>query len=81
MMKKLRMYLMTFKKRGGKADIACKIELAKIKAPIKKGDCVGEMVVYVKNVENRRVKLIALQDVEKASLWDKIKEIAISWNG
>ena len=71
----------TFKKRGAKAEVICKIELGKIKAPIKKGDCVGEMVVYVRNVENRRVKLLAMQDVEKASLWDKIKEIAISWNG
>ena len=71
----------TFKKRGGKSEITCKIIIDKIKAPIQKGDCVGEMIVYVKNVENRRVKLLALQDIEKASLWDKIKEVAASWNG
>ncbi len=71
----------TFKKRGGKSEITCKIIIEKIKAPIQKGDCVGEMIVYVKNVENRRIKLLALQDIEKASLWDKIKEVAASWNG
>lgn len=70
-----------FRKRGAKSDVLCKIELGKLKAPIQKGDCVGEMVVYVKNVENRRVPLIALENVDKAKLWDKIKEVALSWNG
>ena len=70
-----------FKKRGEKSDVLCKIALEPLKAPIQKGDVVGEMIVYVKNVENRRVALVALEDIEKASLWDKIREIAVFWNG
>lgn len=70
-----------FKKRGEKSDVICKVELNKLKAPIKKGDCVGEMIVYVKNVENRRVELLAMEDIDKATLWDKFREVASAWNG
>lgn len=70
-----------FTKRGQKSETTCKIDLKKIKAPVKKGDCVGEMIVYVKGIENKRVPLLALQDVDKATFWDKLKDVARAWNG
>jgi D-alanyl-D-alanine carboxypeptidase (penicillin-binding protein 5/6) len=70
-----------FTRRGEKSDASCKIMLDSIKAPVQKGKCVGEMVVFVKGVENKRIPLLALQDVNKATLWDKIKDVARDWNG
>ena len=70
-----------FSKRGEKSEVTCKLAVKRIKAPVKQGDCVGEMIVYIKGVENKRVPLLALQDVGKATFWDKIIEISRSWNG
>lgn len=70
-----------FTKRGEKAEINCKICLKRIKAPIQKGEEVGEIIVYSKGVEIDRVPLITLETVEKATIWDKIQDVARSWNG
>ena len=70
-----------FSKRGEKSEVTCKLAVKRIKAPVKQRDCVGEMIVYIKGVENKRVALLALQDVGKATFWDKIIEISHSWNG
>ena len=71
----------TFTKRGEKSDINCRLEINKIKAPVKKGDCVGEIVVYEKGVEKKRILLVAMKDIKKATLWDKIRDVARNWNG
>lgn len=70
-----------FSKRGEKGDTTCDVHLTKIKAPVHQGEEVGEIVVYVKGVENDRVPLVALENVERATIWDKMKDIARSWNG
>lgn len=59
----------------------CKISLKRIKAPVQKGEQVGEIVVYSKGVEIDRVPLVTLETVEKATIWDKIQDVARSWNG
>lgn len=70
-----------FTKRGEKVEANCKISLKRIKAPVQKGEQVGEIVVYSKGVEIDRVPLVTLETVEKATIWDKIQDVARSWNG
>lgn len=45
----------------------------KLKAPIKKGDVIGEAIVFKDGVETARVKLLANEDVDRRGLFEKIK--------
>ena len=57
------------------------IRLSKgVKAPVKVGDKVGEVVVYRDGIEIDRVKLVACESAKKADLMDRMKEIAENWN-
>ncbi len=69
-----------FAKRGEKSNISVEINLSDVKAPIKQGDTLGEAVIYQNNVETDRVTLIAMEDVQKATLFDHWKDIAKNWN-
>ena len=58
------------------------IELVKdsnVKAPIKKGDKVGNIFVYENNVEIAKIKLLANEDVEQKSYFDMIGDISKEW--
>lgn len=69
-----------FTKRGEKPNVETEIQWNKIKAPLKRGDLVGELIIYTNNVESERVPLLCFKDVEKASVWDKMQDIAKEWN-
>ncbi len=70
-----------FMRRGEKANINTDIRFDKIKAPIVQGAKVGEIIVYRDGVECDRVSLLAMQAVEKANFFDRLREIAREWNG
>lgn len=69
-----------FTKRGEKADVSVEYCLHKAKAPIEKGATVGEMVVYQKGVERERIPLLSANAVEKATVFDRWKDVARNWN-
>ncbi len=69
-----------FTKRGEKADVSVEYCLHKVKAPIEKGAKVGEMVVYQKGVERERIPLLCANTVEKATVFDRLKDVANNWN-
>lgn len=69
-----------FSKRGEKANITLEINLTAMQAPVKKGDTAGEIVVFKDHVEIDRVKLLANENVEKATLFDRLKDVAKGWN-
>lgn len=68
-----------FTKRGEKKDVSLQTEFKSVKAPIQKGDVVGEIVVYEQNVEIDRISLLAGEDVKKANLFDCLKSSARGW--
>ena len=70
-----------FTRRGEKANINTDIRFYKIKAPVEQGAKVGEIIVYRDGVECDRVPLLAMQAVEKANFFDRLREIAREWNG
>ncbi len=69
-----------FAKRGEKPNVTMETQVNALRAPVKKGDLVGEIVVYKDNVEIDRVPLIACEDVKKANFFDSFKDVANGWN-
>ncbi len=51
-----------------------------LKAPLKRGDVVGEITIYSNNVEIANTKIILLEDLPKNSYFDCIKDVVIKWN-
>ena len=72
--------LFAFKKRDEQINVNIKLHLYDLKAPLCKGAEVGKITVYVDGVEYDCVPLVALDDIQKASVWDSIVKIARAWN-
>ena len=70
----------SFIKRGEKANVKVETHFNTLKAPIKKGQRVGEMIIFKDNVEVTRVGLIARESVAKATVFDRIMDVARAWN-
>ena len=70
----------SFLKRGEKATVTLETNFQSVRAPIQKGQVVGEIVVYKDNVESERVPLIAEKDVAKANIFDRFRDVAGGWN-
>ena len=70
-----------FCKRGEKANVTTEARFDKIKAPVKKGEKIGELYVYTDGVQTDKVALLAFDNVGRATVWDNIHEIAEEWNG
>lgn len=51
-----------------------------IKAPVKKGDKVGEIIIFKNGVEYDRINIVSLEDSPRAGLSDYVKKIASAWN-
>ena len=51
-----------------------------LKAPLKEGVKVGELVVYRDNVEYRRVNAVAAESVDKKIFFDYVKDVASMWS-
>lgn len=71
----------TFSKRGEKPNVTIETRLETLRAPLKKGERVGELIVFKDNVEVERVPLIAASDVAKANFFDRFRDVARGWNG
>lgn len=68
-----------FCRRGEKPNVMIETNLATLRAPLKKGERVGEIIVYKDNVEVDRVPLVAASDVEKANFFDRFRDVARGW--
>ena len=67
-------------KHGEEVDIVTEIHLTKTKAPIKKNEEVGELLVFKNGLEIDRVPLLSIEKIEKANIFDWFKKIAEKWN-
>ncbi len=70
-----------FAKRGEKPDVSVEAYFDKVKAPVEKGEKVGELVVFKDGIETDRVPLLAGENIDKATFFDCMREIAKNWNG
>lgn len=69
-----------FTKRGEKANISVEMQINKAKAPVEKGDSVGQIIVYKDGVEIDRVALLTAEKVDEANFFDRLREVARAWN-
>ncbi len=70
-----------FSKKNEQDEVNIEIQLkSKIKAPIKAGETVGEILLYKNHIEVDRVPIVANESVKSASWWDRIKDLANVWN-
>ena len=70
-----------FLKRGEKGNITTEIELpTTLKAPVQKGEQVGEIIIYRDGVEIDKIQLIANENVEKAGFFDCLHDVSNAWN-
>ena len=70
-----------FAKKGENASILTEVHTEKLRAPIEKDEKVGELIIFRDGIETDRVALLASEGVAKATLWDRMKDIARDWNG
>ena len=69
-----------FIKKGEKQNVKIETNYQIVKAPFEKGKQVGEIVIYKDNVEVDRVPIVTQCAVKKATLFDRIKDVAREWN-
>ena len=69
-----------FSKRGEKPNVTIETHLDTLRAPIEKGERVGELVIFKDNVEVERVPLVAAENVAKANWFDRFRDVARGWN-
>lgn len=69
-----------FSKKGNKENIIVDFSpISEIKAPLNKGDKIGELIVYRDNVEVVRVNAVADEDVNRKTYFGYIKDVARGW--
>lgn len=68
-----------FSERNKKENVTIDFKPDKVVAPVKKGDRVGELIVYRDNVEYKRVNVQAVEDVSKKTYFDYVKNIGEKW--
>ena len=69
-----------FTKKGDKDEYFYKTSYNQVKAPVKVGDIVGEVVFYKNNVEVGKTELLSVDKIERLNYFDSIKDIAENWN-
>ena len=70
-----------FSKRGDTENVTIDIQLKnRVKAPVKAGDKVGEIIVYKDNLEIDRVAVVANESAEAAGFLDHLRRVAQGWN-
>ncbi len=69
-----------FSKKGETPQITAQTRLREVKAPLEKGVTVGELLLFKDGVEIERIPLLAAESVEKANLWDRLRDVGKSWN-
>lgn len=67
-------------KRGEKSNYTIEKRLYLVKAPVKKGETIGEAILFKDGIEVDRVELCAATDIQRATVFDGVKKIAKEWN-
>ncbi len=71
----------SFHKRGEKENFTCELLVSPLKAPFKKGEKAGELLLFKDGIEYDRIPLHACRGVQKANFFDRFRQIAKEWNG
>ena len=69
-----------FMKNNDNDKITIDFSPSGVTAPLKSGDFVGELIVFKNNIECDRVRVVSLEDIDKKTYFDYIKDISLKWN-
>lgn len=69
-----------FVRKGEKPALQIEYKIGNVKAPIAKGDEIGEAIAYENGVEYARTALLAEENVERANYFDSYRYGAKNWN-
>lgn len=70
-----------FSEKNARENLSLEVRLSRtVKAPVKVGEKVGEIVVYRDRVEIDRVNVVANESAKRATLLDGWERIAEAWN-
>jgi len=58
-----------YKKTDGKSEISYEISVNEIKAPVKKGEVIGQLILNIDN-KTREIDLTVMEDIEKANIFE-----------
>ena len=59
-----------YKKVDGENEITYDIQISKIKAPVKKGEVVGKLILKENGVNTKTIDLTVKEDIEKANIFE-----------
>ena len=68
-----------FCKRGEVIDVFTEVLLSTPKAPLKKGEKIGEIHVYREGVLYDKIPVLSAESVKKATYFDRIRDVARGW--
>ncbi len=68
-----------FSKRNAQDDVIIDFQPYQVRAPLNKGDVVGQLKIFKNNVEYKKVDVIVCHDVSQKTYFDYIKDIGANW--
>ena len=72
--------LYDFHKRGEQSNCQIQFVMQDLRAPIKQREQIGEIILFKDGIECSRTSLLSGENVKRANLFDRIKDIANGWN-
>ena len=68
-----------FGKKNEKINSSYEIEVKKLKAPLKKGQVVGKISIYINSIKTDELEIVCNEDVRKTSYSENIEKIINNW--
>ena len=70
-----------FTSRGQVPEIRVETNISdSVKAPVEKGNAVGEIVLYKDGVEIDRIEVVTTEATDRAGIFDKFRDVSDMWN-
>ncbi len=66
-------------KKGEEPDVRCDFDIWSVPAPVKKGDVVGKVTIYVSENAKKEINIVAMSDINRRGYKDILDDIIKEW--
>ncbi len=66
-------------RKGESKDVRCDFDIWSVPAPVKKGDIVGKVTVFVSNEQVKEINIVAMSDINRRSFKDILDDVVENW--
>ncbi len=66
-------------RKGESKDVRCDFDIWSVPAPVKKGDIVGKVTVFVSNEQVKEINIVAMSDINRRSFKDILDDVVGNW--